>query len=175
MADIKSIVLTGFMMAGKSKIGHALAEIVDYAFIDTDELIVKAEKRDINSIFEQDGEEYFRRAESRIIKEISGKENYVISTGGGVVLKKENIENLRKSGVIVNLEITPEIIVGRIENEKASRPLIKDLDVGAVLEKLEKRKPFYKNCDYSITVSDNKTPEEHAKIIMQILRRNGEI
>ena len=172
---IKNIVLTGFMMAGKSKIGRTLAQIAGYMFVDTDDLIVQDEKRDINSIFEKDGEEYFRNVESKIIREVSERKGCVVSTGGGAVLKKENIDNLRRNGVVVNLKITPEVIKSRIESERETRPVIKDLDIDGVLKKLESRNPFYENCDYSIIVSDDKTPEEHAQMIMGILKGNGEI
>lgn len=175
MAVIKNIVLTGFMMAGKTWIGHELAELTGYQFVDTDELIVKHEKRSINDIFSKDGEEYFRDVESKISEMVSEYENSVISTGGGLVLRGKNIDILRKNGVVVNLKITPEVIKSRIENERATRPLIKDLDIDGVLKKLEAREKFYANCDMEIVVSDAKSPREHAEIIIDLLKRNGEM
>ncbi len=154
-------------MAGKSSIGRELSNITGYTFVDTDELIIKREQREINDIFKSFGEEYFRALEKEIIKEAALYKNAIISTGGGVVLDRENIEILRKSGVIVNLKITPDVIKSRIENEKSTRPLIKDSNLSEVLEKLNKREEYYENCDYQITVSDDKTPKEHAKIIME--------
>ena len=87
-----------------------------------------------------------------------------------MVLNPQNIDILRKNGVIVNLKITPEVIKKRIENEKAKRPLIKDLDISGVLEKLKSREKYYNNCDYSITVLQDKTPEEHAKMIIEMIK-----
>ena len=175
MTVIKNIVLTGFMMAGKTVIGHELSRITGYDFIDTDKMIVNREKRTINDIFEKDGEEYFRDVESEVVIEAASNKNLVISTGGGLVLRKENIDALRKNGVIVNLKITPEVIRNRLNKEKSTRPVIKNLDINGVLEKLKSRERFYAECDYQITVSDEKTPVEFAKEILEVLRRNGEI
>lgn len=172
---IKNIVLTGFMMAGKTQIGKALAGLAGLGFADTDEMVEESEQRTINDIFEKDGEEYFRKAETEAAKRAADFKNTVISTGGGMVLDPKNIEILRRTGVVVNLRITPGVISARIEKEKQSRPLIKNLDCGEVVQKLNGRERFYRNCDFSITVSEEKTPEEHAKEILEILKKNGEI
>lgn len=157
-------------MAGKSHIGRELSKIMGYSFVDTDDMIIKKEQREINDIFSACGEEYFRHIEKEVVKEASCYEKTVIATGGGVVLNPLNIENLRKNGVIVNLKITPDVIKKRIEKEKSKRPLIKDLDVLGVLEKLKSREEYYNNCDYSITVLEDKTPEEHARMIIDMIK-----
>ena len=101
-------------MAGKTSVGKELAKILGYDFADTDEMIVKKEGKEISEIFSENGEKYFREIESDIAGVVSVFENTVISTGGGMVLKKENILKLRKNGVIVNLEITDEVIKKRL-------------------------------------------------------------
>lgn len=162
-------------MAGKTKIGHELADVTGYKFIDTDELIVKAENREISDIFDIYGEKYFRDMEAKTAEGLAETENSVISTGGGLVLRKENIDNLRKNGVIVNLRITPEVIKNRIESERATRPVIKNSDIDETLNKLAEREEFYADCDYYIVVSDERSPREHAEMIIELLKRNGEM
>ena len=162
-------------MAGKTSVGKELARILEFDFADTDELIVKREKKEITDIFADNGEEYFRDIESEVAKDVSALENTVISTGGGMVLRKENISKLRKNGVIVNLEITDVVIKKRLEKEREKRPLIKGADFEEVLAKLEKRKEFYANCEYKIIVSNEKTVKDVAEEIIDLLKKNGEI
>lgn len=162
-------------MAGKTSVGKELAKILGYDFADTDEMIVKKEGKEISEIFSENGEKYFREIESDIAGVVSVFENTVISTGGGMVLKKENILKLRKNGVIVNLEITDEVIKKRLKKEHENRPLIKDSDFESVLKKFETRKQFYDNCDYKIIISVEKGIKEHAEEIIDLLKRNGEI
>lgn len=95
-----NIVLTGLPASGKTTVGKILAQRLGRDFFDTDEEIVKAEKREITDIFASDGEEYFRDAESEIIAEISKKTGVVIATGGGAVLRSENIYALKANGKI---------------------------------------------------------------------------
>ena len=99
-----NIVLTGFMASGKSAISKVLKDkLPDYSLIDTDALIVDRMSMTINEIFDKYGEEEFRRIEYEVICEVSKLNNTIISTGGGVVLNKDNINELRENGVIVNL------------------------------------------------------------------------
>lgn len=100
LAKKQNIVLTGMPGSGKSTIGKALAERLGKEFIDTDELIIKNEKIPISEIFARHGEPYFRSAETEAIKEASAKSGCVIATGGGAVLKKENVNFLRSNGKI---------------------------------------------------------------------------
>lgn len=96
----QNIVLTGMPGSGKSTIGKALSEKLGKEFVDTDELIIKNEKMPISEIFARHGELYFRAAETEAIKEASAKSGCVIATGGGAVLKKENVDFLKSNGKI---------------------------------------------------------------------------
>ena len=98
-----NIVLTGFMATGKSEISRAISRLSDYEYIDTDKMIVEAAGKSIQSIFDEDGEAEFRRIEKEVIRRASELDRYVIATGGGVVLDPDNIDMLRKNGIIVNL------------------------------------------------------------------------
>jgi len=95
-----NIVLTGFMATGKSEVGKDLARLLEMEFIDTDDLIEEKVEMKISEIFAKKGEKFFRDLESEIAKEVGGWDNYVIATGGGIVLRQENINSLKKNGKI---------------------------------------------------------------------------
>ena len=150
-----NIVLTGFMATGKSQIGLCLSQRTGYKLIDTDKLIEKKENMSVNEIFANYGESYFRKTEAEVIKEVSRLENTIISTGGGVVLNKENIASLRKNGVIVNLSCDFKVIEDRLCNAATTRPLMKNRSVDESRALFNARKPFYDDCDYKITISND--------------------
>lgn len=157
----KNLILTGFMGVGKSSVGKIIANSLGYEFLDTDEIIVEREKMSINRIFEEKGENYFRNLESKIIKEISAMSNKVVATGGGVVLRPENLLFLRENGLIILFECSPEVIKKRVEKQ-GKRPLLVNKTIEDIEKMLKTRAPFYKNCDFSLNVS-TLTPIEAAK------------
>ncbi len=148
-----NIVLTGFMGTGKSKIGRRLAKKLRMSYLDTDELIEKREKDSISAIFKKRGKEYFRRLETKVVKEVALFDNYVISTGGGVVLKEGNIRLLKKNAFIVCLFASPEVILKRTKGDE-KRPLLKGDDrKERIKELLKMRRPFYEKADFSVDTS----------------------
>ena len=147
-----NIVLTGFMATGKTEISKAISEISKYNLVDTDDMIVEQEGITINEIFDKCGEEYFRKTECEVIKKAAEMKNVVIATGGGVVLNEQNIENLRKTGVIFNLSPDFSVIRERLEEAR-----------------FDDRKPFYDNCDYKIKVIHGRTPRSYAMEILEIM------
>lgn len=121
---MRNIVLIGFMGSGKTTIGRALEKKTHITLVDTDELIEKAEGYKISEIFANKGEEYFRKCESEILKKlISEDETKIISTGGGIVVKAENISLLKQLGKVFYLRIKPETVVKRLEGDR-TRPLL---------------------------------------------------
>lgn len=162
---MKNIVLVGFMGTGKNVIGRRLAKILHMKYVSTDDVIEDRESRSINDIFTKDGEPYFRKVEKLVVKNVSGIENLVIAAGGGVVLDDENIKNLRRNGILICLNATPEEILKRT---KASfhRPL---LNIPSPLEKikelLEKRKPYYAKADYTVDTVGKKIDQVVNEII----------
>ena len=165
---MKNIVLTGFMGTGKSVVGRILSEKLSYTFIDSDSLIEEEQQESITEIFKKYGEAAFRDIEAEIISRLSALEKAVISTGGGAVLRKSNIENLRKKGVIVCLTAKAETILSRVENSD-ERPLLQtDNQLEKIRELLIIREPYYKNADLSIE-TDGKNPEEIAAEILENL------
>ena len=148
-----NIVLTGFMGTGKSKIGKRLAERLGMSYLDTDELIEEREKDSVPAIFKKKGEEYFRRLETKVVKEVALLDNSVISTGGGVVLKEGNIRLLKKNALIVCLFASPEVILKRTEGNE-NRPLLEmNNQKKRIEELLTFRKPYYEKADFRVDTS----------------------
>lgn len=143
-----SIALIGFMATGKTTIGKALVECLgeEYRFIETDQLIIQETGKTIPRIFNEEGEEKFREYEIDVCEKLSKLKKVVISCGGGVVLNKINVENLKKNCHIVLLKATlKEIYTRIIENGKALRPLVDKKDSKKEIKKiLTFRKPYYK-------------------------------
>ena len=166
-----NIVLTGFMGTGKSVVGKELAKRLGMSYLSTDELIEKREGTKILAIFQKKGEEYFRQVETQIIKEVASLDNYVISSGGGVVLRGENVTALKKNGFIVCLSASPEVILQRTANNR-NRPLLRLLEVDdqkkRIKELLEIRKPFYDKADFRIDTSNLSSEEVVEKLVSRI-------
>lgn len=159
LSQKRNIVLTGMPGSGKSTIGKLLAKKLNRPFFDTDEMVIKAEKREISDIFSSSGEEYFRTLETQAVKKASEQNGAVISTGGGAVLKKENVDFLRSNGEIFFLNRPIEDIV-----PTSDRPLANS--VVQVRKRFEERFPIYKStCDSEIYVDGN--PEHVAEQILQ--------
>jgi len=141
------------MGTGKSKIGRRLAKKLGMSYLDTDELIEKREKDSISAIFKKRGEEYFRRLETKVVKEVALLDNFVISTGGGVVLREGNIRLLKKNAFIVCLFASPEVILKRTEGNE-NRPLLEvNNQKKRIEELLTLRKPHYEKADFSVDTS----------------------
>ncbi len=135
LAGKQNIILIGMPGSGKSTVGKIIAERLNIEFIDTDEEIVKREGRDIPTIFKENGEEYFRKVESEVLKDVGKLTGKVIATGGGIVKNIANRYPLRSNGKIFYLKRSVEKLVTE------GRPLSKDLD--AVKKLFEERKEKY--------------------------------
>src|SRR5574340_1795539 len=121
---MNNIVLTGFMGTGKTTIGKALSKRLGMRLVDVDEEIESSEKMTINDIFRTRGEGCFREIETAMIKKLSAGRNIIISTGGGAVLKDENMEALRKNGIVFCLVASADTILERTASNE-DRPLLK--------------------------------------------------
>ena len=139
-----NIALIGFMGAGKTAVGKALAEKLGKKFVEMDSLIEQKAGKSIPEIFQQDGEVAFRELEIEVTKEVAKKNNAVIACGGGLVLNKINIDRLRESSTIVYLTASPRVILKRVSGEEGQRPLLEvDNPTLTISELLRFRKPFY--------------------------------
>ncbi len=168
-----NIVLTGFMASGKTEIGKAIAEMSKYKFLDTDNMITEKFGMSINEIFAKYGEEYFREAESEVIKEAAEAVGAVIATGGGVPLNGSNIAVLRKSGIIFNLAPDFSVIRERLEEARKSRPLLRGESIEDIEKRFNDRLPFYNDCDHKIHIINGRTPRSYALEILNIVQSNN--
>lgn len=167
-ADNKNMAFVGFMASGKSSVSRELSLALNKELISTDALIVEKEGRSIKEIFENSGEEYFRKVECDVVKEVSEKENVIIDCGGGVVLNDANVENLKKNGTLIHLSITPELVYARTKG-KDDRPLLNVEDpIVKIKELLDYRMPYYEKSDLTVKV-DNKVIGEVCQEILELL------
>lgn len=149
----KNIVLTGFMGTGKSTVGKSVADKLGMQFIDIDHLVEQDQEMYISEIFSLKGEAYFRELESKFVQKVSQYTNVVIATGGGVVLNRDNINNLKKNGIIIRLKANIETIL-RNTSKNNTRPLLQNGDVRSRIEEiLKQREKYYQNNHYEIDVS----------------------
>lgn len=156
-SKMKNIVLTGFMGTGKTEVGRELARILGWRVIDVDDEIVKVQNMSINEIFGRLGEPAFRQMETDMIRKVSRSRNVIISTGGGAVMRQENMDILREEGVIISLDAKPETIFRRTSSN-SERPLLQVEDpLRKIRELLELRRPFYQKADITID-TEEKTP-----------------
>ena len=154
--DMDNIILIGFMGCGKTSVGLRLASELGYKFYDTDQLIEKDSKRLIRNIFEEDGEEYFRSLETKLIKDLKGKLNdSILSVGGGLPITPGNSELLKELGTVVYLNTSIDTIRERLK-EDMTRPLLAGKNAKDMDKLYQFRTPIYEaGCHYMVE-TDNK-------------------
>lgn len=146
----ENIVLIGMPSSGKSTIGALLAKSLNKNFVDTDTLIEEEQKLTIREIFDKFGEEKFRVLEAEAVERVSALQNTVIATGGGAVLRKENVENLSKNGKIFFLDRPLDRLI-----TTDSRPLSSDRE--SLIKRYNERYDIYlKSADYILKCDDDK-------------------
>jgi shikimate kinase len=169
-----NVVLIGYRGCGKSTIGRALAERLGRPFVDTDVLIQQRTGMTIREIFADKAEEGFRDLEARVIAEVARRQRQVISTGGGAVLRDENVHVLRASGKLVYLTASPEMLWKRIYDDlqRHSTRLEMDPDTGLqqVRHALMERHPIYTRVSDCIVDTTDRPVES---IVRRIITRTG--
>lgn len=154
MAEKTNIVLLGFMGTGKTTVGRLLAGRLQKTLVDMDEIIAERQGKSIQDIFEEDGEERFRKLEYELVQELAAREHLIVATGGGVVLDVRNIEEFNRTGLSVCLMADHETILRRVKAE-THRPLLEDGDKARrIIDILESRRPLYEAIPHRIDTSD---------------------
>ncbi|CED94484.1 MULTISPECIES: shikimate kinase [Romboutsia] len=120
------IILIGFMGVGKTSVGKQLARKLNFNFIDTDYEIERLTNKSIPDIFEQYGENYFRKLENSILEKFVKNEDIVMATGGGIITTKENYNILKNEEKVIFLDGSVETIINHVQNERNQRPLLKE-------------------------------------------------
>jgi len=162
-----NIFLVGFMGVGKTTLGKKIANRMNLKFIDLDSELEQQEKKSIEQIFEENGENYFREMETKWLTHFN-RQDTLVATGGGTACFKNNLQVMQQKGITIYLKSSPENLANRLFEAKTSRPLIKkfkDDKTGLlqfVTSKLNERLPYYEKCDLTFEVinTDAKKLEE---------------
>jgi len=163
---MKHIILIGFMGCGKSRVGRQLAQELQLPFEDMDAQIVKEAKMPITKIFEEYGEEYFRKLESKVLRELlMAKERTVISSGGGMPIQERNHMDMKERAMVVYLNVPTKVLMKRLRGDK-TRPILQGGNLHEKITTLRaKRDPIYeKVSDITIKTGDKSVDEVIAQI-----------
>ena len=167
----KSIVLVGMMGAGKSSVGACLRRRTGLGLLDTDEIVASNFGMSIPEIFAEHGEKKFREAETEALRRVRTEEQTIIITGGGIVLRKENVEILKSQAAIVWLDGDEETLFARA-SRKQNRPLLQTKDPRKTFSQiLDARRPLYANVANIRVDTSVLTDEEVTVAILAKLRR----
>ena len=159
----ENIVLTGMPASGKSTVGRLIAAALGREFIDTDDIIAEDEGKSIPEIFKENGEDYFRDAETRAIKKASMLCGAVIATGGGAILRKENVNALRENGKIYFIDRPLSDLI-----PTSDRPLSSDRE--AITKRYNERYKIYNDTADVIIAVDSNADGVCAKIVEDFLK-----
>jgi shikimate kinase len=170
--------LTGFMASGKSTIGPILANTIGWNYFDIDKEIEQREKKKISNIFLEDGETYFRKKETAVLKELSSGKKLIIALGGGTLVNHENMRIIKENGKLIYLKCSPDIAYKRLKY-KRDRPILlskndEENNRESLTKKIEKlmeeRIQYYAMADYCFNTDDDNigtTVDSIARLIQQ--------
>jgi shikimate kinase len=174
-AKARNLVLVGYRGSGKSTVGKELARTLGLGFLDTDLVIQEKQGRSIREIFSTDGEPAFRNLESQSLEDLLADQSIspsVIATGGGIVMRSENRDNLRLLGMVIWLEVSPEMAIQRISGDSFTtdqRPSLTSQSLSEEVRKMiAERTPVYASvADMKILNNDNSRDTE--AIVQEII------
>lgn len=161
------IILTGFMGAGKTTVGEILSELTALPQIDIDSEIIAEQDCPVSDIFEQRGEQGFRDLEHQKLKEVLQKKA-IISTGGGIVLRPENREVLKRFSPVIYLKTDPAIFLERLEGD-TTRPLVQEKTPAEIRAIFEPRIQLYEETADFIIETNELNQDEVAAAILKVL------
>lgn len=166
-----NLVLIGYMGTGKTTIGRLCARSLGFRFVDTDTSVERSAKRSIRDIFAESGEGEFRRMERHAVRKAAAHVHVVIATGGGAVLDAANVEELRRSGVIIWLCVEPEEIHRRCR-DRSLRPLLADAEdpMERIRNMLAERAPYYEAAADAAVHTTGLKHEDSAHLVLKTYR-----
>ena len=165
---MKNLFLIGFMGAGKSSVSAGLGRMLGREVVEMDERIAAREGMSIPELFAQKGEPYFRACETALLKSFAQGAPRIVSCGGGVPLREENVAAMRESGTVVLLTASPEVILERVKDSD-ERPLLQGhKDVPYIAALMEQRRPKYEAAA-DITMDTSRLNIE--EVCRQVLRQ----
>ena len=168
-----NIMLIGFMGAGKSTVAECMRQAFGMEVIEMDRLIEEQQGMRIPDIFERYGEEYFRNLETKLLIDMQSRKNVIVSCGGGVAMREENVAEMKKNGRVVLLTASPETILERVKGD-SGRPLLNGhMNVEFIRNMMETRRPKYEAAADLTVATDGKDTCEICREIVQGLSGQG--
>ena len=166
---MRNLVLTGFMAVGKTTVGHVVARQLGRPFVDMDTEIARRAGKSISHIFDVDGEAAFRRLEAAVCAEVTGREGWVIATGGGALMDADNRARLMDGNTVVCLTATPEAVLQRVQADQSgdgvARPLLAVPDPHAALTRLwDARREVYATVPWQVDTTGRSVEEVAAEV-----------
>lgn len=164
------IFLIGPMGSGKSAVGRYLARELGFRHLDTDEIIEALVKKPIKEIFAQEGEDHFRSLETAVLEQVSAFIACCVSTGGGIVIRKENWGKLH-AGLVVYLDTPVDVLTDRLQGESDNRPLLTDAESlrDRIKDILHEREHLYKQADVCVKCEAGQGIDEIGQDIIRAL------
>ena len=173
---MENLFLIGFMGAGKSSVSQGLGRMLDREVVEMDQRIAQQEGMTIPEIFAQKGEPYFRACETALLESFAQGDPRIISCGGGVPMREENVAAMRRCGTVVLLTARPEVILERVKDSD-ERPLLQGhKDVPYISGLMEQRRPKYEAAaDITVDTSSLTIEEVCREVLRQIQTRKTEL
>lgn len=162
-----SIFFIGFMGVGKTSISSYLSNLLKIEQLEIDEYIEKNENMTVSEIFNKLGESYFRDCETKVLEELQEKGNKIVSCGGGIILRDENIKLMKKQGKVILLTASPETIYERIKHSDDRPILNNNMNLQFILNLIEERKHKYLQVADLIIDTNDKTIDMVCKEIIK--------
>lgn len=174
--NTRNIYLAGFMGCGKTTTARALSESLGWNYLDTDAAIEYRQRRSIATIFSEQGEEFFRQCEAKMVHDLKYYRSTVVSLGGGMLTQKTHIDILKKSGTLIYLKASVSTILQRIEYAIQTRPILSRDDFRAMPDRIRDlltvREHDYASCDLTVAVDDMRV-EEVVQSILHLLEKKN--
>lgn len=169
-----NIFLIGFMGAGKSTVANGLKNQLEMDYVEMDQLIAEQRGMAITDIFAEYGETYFRNLESNVLIELQRRRHTIVSCGGGIVVRKENKDYMKKNGRVVFLTASPQTVYERVKNSKERPILNNNMNVEFISQLLETRRALYEEAADITVATDGRPVAEICDEIVSKLRAYDE-
>ena len=169
--NINNIYLVGLMGSGKTTVGKLTAKKLVKSFIDSDHLIEERSGVRVPLIFEYEGEEGFRKRETKVLEELIAMKNIILATGGGIILEKSNQKLLVENGLVIYLKADYDLLASRLRSD-LTRPLLQGVNIKDRLKNLfMERDPIYKSIADCVIETKNKRATDIVKEIEKITKQ----
>ena len=173
------VYLIGYRCTGKTTLAKQIARSLGWAWVDADVKLTEDYGRTIADIVADEGWPGFRAKEKKVLQELAGMKNYVIATGGGVILDPKNVNLMKDTGVVVWLQADPDTILSRMVQDQATddqRPALTDKKLQQeIIDTLEERLPLYKNAGHFSVDTAQRDIAEIEQIILETLAQQYQV